>query len=215
MLLSRNLSIQAILRWPGRKFPPYPAGSGQIINRNALFVLGSQMQRTPITSIDDAFVGICMLYAGFEHRLFDYEGFMYDGLLDDNKICSVVKSLSIHYPKFDYECMVNKINVYAERCDREGELDISASCNWYDMSFSPPNIDGPMFQRCGAQFNNSRCSTNRPFDPNENGPCCSQKGYCGRTGRDCSCPDCVDFLELENCKKISALFIIILINHES
>ncbi|CAG5103058.1 Oidioi.mRNA.OKI2018_I69.chr1.g594.t1.cds [Oikopleura dioica] len=71
-LLGQGMKVEEIRKerkadvWPGLKFPPYPAGSGQIINRNALFVLGSQMQRTPITSVDDAFVGICMLYAGFE-----------------------------------------------------------------------------------------------------------------------------------------------------
>ena len=162
------------------------------------------MQLTPIISIDDAFVGICMKKAGLGHRLFDHKGFMYHGLQENANICTVVKSIGIHYPKFDYECMVSKIFYYAEKCEIADTLEVSASCSWYNnVILAPPNLDGSLYQRCGPHFNNSRCSTDRADwtvrEP-ENGPCCSQNGYCVPTKWDCTCPDCVDFLEIENCK---------------
>ncbi|CAG5086777.1 Oidioi.mRNA.OKI2018_I69.PAR.g11348.t1.cds [Oikopleura dioica] len=102
--------------WPEEVYPKYASGSGHIMNRNALFVLEGQMQLNPLISIDDAFIGI----SGLEDRIFDVNEFHPWGIKfeNGNDFCTIVNAISIHYPKFDYECMLSKILKYAEKCEK-------------------------------------------------------------------------------------------------
>ena len=183
------------------------------MNRRALFVLQGQILLNPLISIDDAFLGICMFKAGLEHRLFNIPEMRCLGIQKETNLCIIANSLSIHYAKFDYDCMLEKLHNYSNDpsskkiCDQVGGGYIEASdCfkkYWYRKPLAPPILSGPDYQRCGPEFNNSRCSTkNKDWEIQEpnNGPCCSPNGYCVPTSWDCTCENCVDFGELEKCR---------------
>ena len=181
------------------------------MNRKALFVLQGQILLNPLISIDDAFLGICMFKAGLEDRLFNIPEMliagmeMYNEKSDFTNLCIIANALSVHYAKFDYRCILDSLYKNSEKCSVNGYVE-AEECfwrYWFKKPLSAPILSGSNYQRCGALFNNSRCSTNeddwKVQKPN-NGPCCSPNGYCVPTTWDCTCNDCVDFGELTRCR---------------
>ena len=153
-----------------------------------------------------------MFKAGLEHRLFDIDRVMLiDGIFESTNLCDIAKAVSVHYPKFEYDCIIQRLYSDAEKClgPRSFGMYIEASeCfpkYWYRKPLAPPILSGPNYQRCGPDFNNSRCSTNKEdWEVQEpaNGPCCNSTGYCMSTTWDCTCENCVDFGELTRCRFI-------------
>ena len=46
-------------KWKIEVYPPYVSGAGILLNRDAMLKVQSQIGITPLTNIDDAFIGIC------------------------------------------------------------------------------------------------------------------------------------------------------------
>ena len=191
--------------------PKFVSESGAIMNRKALFVLKGQMNN-PFIKIDNAFLGICMFSFGLEHRIFNIPEMIHWGLEKDDleqespNLCDFARALSIYKPKINYACVLENLSIYSEKCLESNDTYIeTTSCldrNWYKRQLAPPILSGANYQRCGPNFNNSRCSTNKSdwkIQEPKNGPCCSPMGYCIPTSWDCTCDDCVDFVELTKC----------------
>ena len=179
------------------------------MNRRALFVLQNQILLNPLISIDDVFLGICMFKAGLEHRLFNIPEMRCIGIHKSTNLCDIARAVSVHYAKFEYDCIIERLYNDAEKCFWPAKPYIEASeCfakYWYRKPLAPPILSGPNYQRCGPQFNNSRCSTNEKdwkIQEPENGPCCSPMGYCIPATWDCTCENCLDFGELTRCRFI-------------
>ena len=51
-------------RYPFTSYPPYVSGAGILMNWAAVELVNEQIPKTPIISIDDAFIGICARRAG-------------------------------------------------------------------------------------------------------------------------------------------------------
>ena len=176
------------------------------MNRKALFLLQGQIILNPLISIDDAFLGICMFKAGLEHRVFGIQEMRSFGISKSTNLCDIASSVSVHYSRFEFDCIIQRLYSDAEKCFESRKPYIEASeCFeiWFKKPLAPPILSGPNYQRCGPKFNNSRCSTNKEdweIQEPANGPCCSPTGYCIPTSWDCTCENCVDFGELTKCR---------------
>ena len=63
-------------------YPKYCAGAGFILNWKAVEIVQAMIGETPLISIDDAFIGICMAKAGYEDNVFPLSGFSLDSRID-------------------------------------------------------------------------------------------------------------------------------------
>ena len=54
------------LIWNRDFYPPYVSGAGVFLNRRAMLQVQHLVPSTPITTIDDAFIGICAEKAGMK-----------------------------------------------------------------------------------------------------------------------------------------------------
>ena len=56
-------------KWKLEVYPPYVSGAGIFLNRDAMIKIQGQIGITPLTNIDDAFIGICAERAGLRPRI--------------------------------------------------------------------------------------------------------------------------------------------------
>ena len=68
-------SKYADFRWNSDEYPVYVSGAAFIMNLAAAMAILSQIPTTPIISIDDAFVGICLERAGHKNIIHEADGF--------------------------------------------------------------------------------------------------------------------------------------------
>lgn len=121
--------------WNKNKYPAYVSGGGFLVNWKGALVLQEQIPKTPITTIDDAFIGICMMRAGFENNVHNHAGFHSWGFgnhpHDKYDICKINEVVYFH--KFlpnNLECFWPRFAAYHSMCNdpdvTNGDLQIKA-----------------------------------------------------------------------------------------
>lgn len=138
-------SRYADFKWPEPVYPKYISGGGFLMNRAAAVTLQKQIPRTPVISIDDAFIGIAMVKAGFpdhihnQREMFRSWGFR-NSPRDKFDICKINQIIYFHqFTVKELNCFWEDFITLRKLCQANGDpihsgiqiiQEVKTKCKW-------------------------------------------------------------------------------------
>ena len=191
-------------RWNSAEYPVYVSGAAFIMNYAAGMAILSQIPSTPIISIDDAYLGICLERAGHPNAVREAKGFQSYGFRDSKRgkwdVCRMNNVTYFHrFMPDEINCFWPRFIEHRHKCKDPSftykeEEPLCAPPLWYEQVLNQPNLAlGKNRFRCGPDYDNAACPINPKDFQGGSGPCCSASYYCGLTPNHCYCLNCTDF----------------------